>query len=221
MKIGKIGSQDIRDIFLWRNDPISRKNSINKKIISYVSHESWFKKVLKDQNNKYFIGIKNSEKIGLVSYVKKESDSMYVSINMNPKFRGKGLGADLLILSQNHKNIANEGYKLIAKIKKNNLASIKSFQKAFYIKYGELKYYYLLSNHLNHDRISNMSKIVDHKKYQKLIDQIESIRTKNNSNWMDLLRIAFKHSPKEAAKVMSKIYKEDQRISTLAKKLGK
>ncbi len=37
---------------------------------------------------------------------------------------------------------------------------------------------------------------------QKIIDQIEDIRSKNNTNWMDILRIAFKHSPKEAAKVM-------------------
>ncbi len=54
-----------------------------------------------------------------------------------------------------------------------------------------------------------------------IIDKIEKIRSKNNSNWMDILRIAFKYSPKEASRVMSEIYKEDQKISTLAKKLKK
>ena len=33
-------------------------------------------------------------------------------------------------------------------------------------------------------------------KYLKIINQIENIRKKNNKNWMDVLRIAFKHSPK-------------------------
>ena len=33
------------------------------------------------------------------------------------------------------------------------------------------------------------------KDYLKIIDQIEAIRTKNNKNWMDILRVAFKHSP--------------------------
>ena len=42
-------------------------------------------------------------------------------------------------------------------------------------------------------------------KYLKIINQIENIRKKNNKNWMDVLRIAFKHSPKEAAKVMNSI----------------
>ena len=59
------------------------------------------------------------------------------------------------------------------------------------------------------------------KNYLKIIDQIENIRKKNNKNWMDLLRIAFKYSPKETAKVMNSIYKDDKRISNLVKKLSK
>lgn len=59
------------------------------------------------------------------------------------------------------------------------------------------------------------------KKYLKLINQIERIRSKNNSNWMDLLKVAFKYSPKETAKIMSKIYLDDQKISSLVKKLSK
>ncbi len=58
-------------------------------------------------------------------------------------------------------------------------------------------------------------------KYHKIIDQIEKIRSKNNVNWMNILRLAFKHDPKEAAKVMSKIYSDDSRIGKLAKKLTK
>lgn len=57
------------------------------------------------------------------------------------------------------------------------------------------------------------------KNYLKIISQIESIRKKNNVNWMNILRIAFKYSPKETAKVMSKIYSDDKRIGLLVKKL--
>ena len=64
-----------------------------------------------------------------------------------------------------------------------------------------------------------MSNKKNFNKYNKIIDQIELIRSKNNGNWMTILRIAFQYSPKETAKVMSKIYREDQRISKLAKKL--
>lgn len=55
--------------------------------------------------------------------------------------------------------------------------------------------------------------------YMKLIDQIEKIRGENNKNWMDLLRLAFRHAPREAAEIMSEIYRADSDISELAKKL--
>lgn len=57
--------------------------------------------------------------------------------------------------------------------------------------------------------------------YLEIIDKIEKIRSKNNTNWMNILRVAFKNSPKETAKIMSKIYSEDQNISRLAKRLTK
>ena len=53
----------------------------------------------------------------------------------------------------------------------------------------------------------------------KIIDQIEKVRKKNNVNWMDMLRLAFKHDPKGAAKIMSNIYTDDQRVSNLVHKL--
>ncbi len=56
-------------------------------------------------------------------------------------------------------------------------------------------------------------------KYFKYIDQIQLIRQKNNVNWMDILRLAFKYAPKEASQIMNKINKDDKKISSLLKKL--
>ena len=58
-------------------------------------------------------------------------------------------------------------------------------------------------------------------KYLKIIDQIEKIRSKNNINWMDLLRLSFKHSPEDAKKLVKKINTSDNKISSLFKKLSK
>ena len=57
------------------------------------------------------------------------------------------------------------------------------------------------------------------KNYLKIISQIESVRKKNNTNWMDILRIAFENNPEKTARGMSKIYKDDKKIGFLAKKL--
>ena len=60
---------------------------------------------------------------------------------------------------------------------------------------------------------------VRYKKSLKLVDQIQKIRSKNNKNWMDLLRLSLKLDHKSTSKILSQIYKDDQKISGLAKKL--
>ena len=54
----------------------------------------------------------------------------------------------------------------------------------------------------------------------EIIDEVEKIRTKNNVNWMDILRLAFKHAPEDARKLMSKVNEYDGRISNLLKELS-
>ena len=54
----------------------------------------------------------------------------------------------------------------------------------------------------------------------EIIDAIEAVRTKNNVNWMDILRLAFKHAPEDARKLMGKVNEYDGRISELLKELS-
>ena len=58
-------------------------------------------------------------------------------------------------------------------------------------------------------------------KYLKIIDEIEKVRSRNNVNWMDILRLAFTHAPDEAKELMRKINVSDDEISALLKKLLK
>ena len=57
--------------------------------------------------------------------------------------------------------------------------------------------------------------------YSNIIDQIESVRSKNNVNWMNLVRLSFSLDPKKSAKILAEIYKQDKKISNLTKKLQK
>ena len=58
-------------------------------------------------------------------------------------------------------------------------------------------------------------------KYLSIISKIEKIRSKNNVNWMNILRLAFKLDPISAKKIMKKINYDDKKISVLLSKLGK
>ena len=60
-----------------------------------------------------------------------------------------------------------------------------------------------------------------YRKSLKLVNKIQKIRSKNNKNWLDLLRLALKLDHKSTSKILSEIYKDDQRISKLAEKIYK
>ena len=66
--------------------------------------------------------------------------------------------------------------------------------------------------------MKDKNKQIEH--YLKIIDEIEKVRTQNNLNWMDILRLAFKSAPEEAKALIKKIDHQDNRISELIKKLS-
>tara|TARA_X000000950_G_C13869024_1_gene642092 strand:+ start:505 stop:699 length:195 start_codon:yes stop_codon:yes gene_type:complete len=59
------------------------------------------------------------------------------------------------------------------------------------------------------------------KSIKKIFSDIEKTRSKNNKNWMDLLRLSFESNPKETLKIVSEILKKDEKLIKLAKRLKK
>jgi len=55
----------------------------------------------------------------------------------------------------------------------------------------------------------------------KLVNEIQKIRSTNNKNWMDLLKLSLKLDFKLTSKILKEICKEDKKISNLAKKIYK
>ena len=60
-----------------------------------------------------------------------------------------------------------------------------------------------------------------YRKSLKLVNQIQKIRSKNNKNWMDLLRLSLRLDFKNTSKILKSIYTDDKTISNLAKKIYK
>ena len=55
----------------------------------------------------------------------------------------------------------------------------------------------------------------------KFVNQIQNIRSKNNKNWMDLLRLSLKLDLNKTSKILKEICKDDKSISNLAQKIYK
>jgi RimJ/RimL family protein N-acetyltransferase len=132
MIIKKITKKDLLDIWLWRNDKTSIFFSKSKKKITLRDHNKWFNKNLTNTKIVSYIGLLISKKgerknVGVVRFNIKIKYAL-VSINLNPTLRGKSLS--YVLLSDGIKKFLKfKKLKLIAEIKKNNLASIKCFLK--------------------------------------------------------------------------------------------
>ena len=48
------------------------------------------------------------------------------------------------------------------------------------------------------------------KKDLEIFNKIESIRSKNNKNWMDLLRLSYESNPNKTLSILSKIISKDK-----------
>lgn len=203
--------KDIDFVFKIRTDKVSNKFSIQKKNIKYSEHKVWFKEYLKSSQNRMYIALANNKKSEKIGYIRFDLSSFYneVSICVDSKYHNQGLASNIIGIAE--KKIKNSNL-LIAKVLKSNLASKKLFEKHDYVCIFIEKKICIYAKILNAKK--NYSK-----NYLKIIDEIELVRTKNNVNWMDILRIAFKESPQNASKVFKKISDYDARISKLSKKL--
>ena len=66
--------------------------------------------------------------------------------------------------------------------------------------------------------MANNNEKIEH--YLKIIDKIEKVWTRNNVNWMDILRLAIKNAPDDSIDLLKKVNSEDERISELFNKIS-
>ena len=136
---------DIKDIYKWRNDPLSRSMFIDSSYISISKHKLWFNNTLTNPNKKMYIGLVNGEKIGITRFDFNEKlMRTEVSINLNPLMRGKNLSSKLLSKSISL-YLKNKNTILSATVKNQNISSLKIFKKLGFKKnYEDKKYQYFI-----------------------------------------------------------------------------
>lgn len=117
-------------IWEWRNDHISREMFKNQNYITWKDHNEWFERSLLDSKRIIYVGIINENPVGIVRFdiCNYKIDECFVSINIGPSYRGKGIGKlmlkkSIMLLMNSHKKISI--FK--AEVKNKNLASNKLF----------------------------------------------------------------------------------------------
>jgi len=132
LKFRKATSKDCKFIWSLRNDENIRYWSFNNNFISFKEHIIWYKKKLKDKNSIIFILLKNKNKVGYIRYDIKKNNAE-IDIAIRKEYHGKHIGSNGLKLTGEYIKNNYKIKKLIARIKNENIASIKCFEKAGYI----------------------------------------------------------------------------------------
>ncbi len=131
LQFRKATKSDVDILFKWANDPKARNNSFNKEPIKYEDHVDWLDTELKNDNSIILIFERDNISIGVVRF-HKERESWTISINIDEKHRGKGNALEMIEKSAFYFFSNCQEDTINAFIKKENLASIKVFEKSGY-----------------------------------------------------------------------------------------
>jgi UDP-2,4-diacetamido-2,4,6-trideoxy-beta-L-altropyranose hydrolase len=126
-----INTKDKELIYHWSNDIITRESSFNSKSITLDEHSEWFKKKIIALNSWYFICEIDGMPAAIIRF-DIDTNETTIGINIAPNFRGKGL-ASLFLTESSLLYFKKNSNVLLAFIKKSNIPSIKSFEKAGFL----------------------------------------------------------------------------------------
>lgn len=127
-------------LFSLRNDELTRKNSFSTNTVSLQEHEAWLKTVLSDKTERLLILLHGDKKIGQVRLAKTDDkDEFKISYSIALEFRAQGYGKVIILLAENFIADVSSTIKLVAFVKKQNIASQMIFEKLHFIKFDELE----------------------------------------------------------------------------------
>lgn len=121
---------DAELLFEWSNDSVTRANSFNSKLISYYEHITWLHSKLASNKSLLYVIEFGQKPIAVVRLEKNEET--VISLVVAPEARGRGYAADCIKLTCDLYRKKNTD-SILAYIKTDNIASIKSFKKAGFV----------------------------------------------------------------------------------------
>ena len=131
VRLRKARLQDREQVWEWANEPKARAASFSPEPIPWDQHVRWFEAKLRDPHCRFYVVINQEEEpVGQVRY-DCDGGEAEVSISLSARFRGKGLGGEILRLGS--LTILNEesGVASIrALVKEGNISSVRLFRHA-------------------------------------------------------------------------------------------
>ena len=122
-------------VFAWRNDPLTRAMSRASVPVTWDDHQRWFSDVIHLPSRRVLIAEGAADQLAVVRFDRMDgragaTSAWEVSINLNPAWRGQGVGRAVLRAACDGFQAPGEGLSLHAEIRAENAASLRIFEAA-------------------------------------------------------------------------------------------
>lgn len=118
---------DGEDLLVWRNDPVTRANSLDTAPVERERHFDWLHHALADPERLLLMAERDGGRLGMVRFDTCRKGEWRVSISIAPEARGRGIGRVLLALAiQRLERLRGRGV-LVAEIRAANDPSRRIF----------------------------------------------------------------------------------------------
>jgi RimJ/RimL family protein N-acetyltransferase len=126
---------DSKLLLAWRNDPLTREHSRVPGMVTPDEHDQWLTQVLHDQSRRLFIvELDESNPVGTVRFDSEFRGTFEVSLTVNPELRGQKYGTSMLLCAEQELQSQTSVAALRAFIKDDNVASIRLFESAGFLR---------------------------------------------------------------------------------------
>lgn len=121
-------ADDAAELFRWRNDPLTRRQSLSPDAISWETHVAWLGRVLADPDRLLLIAEAEGIAVGSVRCDADGAGKGVLSWQVAPERRGRGCASAMLKAAVSHPLLS--GLELWAEIKPDNTASRRAAMAA-------------------------------------------------------------------------------------------
>ena len=133
--------EDSAAVFAWRNDPLTRAMSRSARPVTWDDHQRWFAAVIDVPSRRVMIAEGAGEQLAVLRFDRMDGrdgtdageGAWEVSINLNPAWRGRGLGAAVLRAACDGFQGPGACLSLHAEIRAENAASRRIFEAAGFL----------------------------------------------------------------------------------------
>lgn len=127
-KFRKVNKNDLGFLYFNVNQPDAISSRFRNKEITLKEHKKWFFKMLNSKNIEMYLMLINKVPIGFIRYDITKYHA-FIDIYTDKNFRNNNISSEMLKLTIENLKKKRKVYKFIAKVKTNNIKSIRFFKK--------------------------------------------------------------------------------------------